>query len=202
MIAGKLVRYRNSSGLILIPIRGTVRWEKPCLRWTVRTTKASGCSSGDSDYEEKPRVRTNDSSGDVSSDDMDGDKSDRVSSQRLAGVSVDADSAVVELSQGEIAHIEKSEHTALVQIFKDNNPEWDQIRVVATNKAVHDKDVLREMVPDALVTTIAQRRKVLQWMVKTEELHGDEKLFWKVVDQFPSIFKAKTLRSNVDKAGD
>ncbi|KAG2768784.1 hypothetical protein PC129_g19245 [Phytophthora cactorum] len=53
-----------------------------------------------------------------------------------------------------------------------------------------------------VVTTIAQRRKVLQWMVKTEELHGDEKLFWKVVDQFPSIFKAKTLRSNVDKAGD
>ncbi|KAG3098896.1 hypothetical protein PI125_g15220 [Phytophthora idaei] len=28
-----------------------------------------------------------------------------------------------------------------------------------------------------VVTTIAQRRKVLQWMVKTEELHSDEKLF-------------------------
>ncbi|KAG2768783.1 hypothetical protein PC129_g19247 [Phytophthora cactorum] len=132
MIAGKLVRYRNSSGLILIPIRGTVRWEKPCLRWTVRTTKASGCSSGDSDYEEKPRVRTNDSSGDVSSDDMDGDKSDRVSSQRLAGVSVDADSAVVELSQGEIAHIESttsieskpnSHQTRAVRI-KETVPAW------------------------------------------------------------------------------
>ncbi|KAF1773592.1 Zinc finger, RING/FYVE/PHD-type [Phytophthora cactorum] len=53
-----------------------------------------------------------------------------------------------------------------------------------------------------VVTTIAQRRKVLQWMVKTEELHGDEKLFSKAVDQFPSIFKSKTRRVNVDKAGD
>ncbi|KAG4042790.1 hypothetical protein PC123_g21727 [Phytophthora cactorum] len=40
-------------------------------------------------------------------------------------------------------------HNVFGKIFKDNNPEWDQIRVVATNKAVHDKDVLREMVPDA-----------------------------------------------------
>ncbi|KAG6943440.1 hypothetical protein JG687_00018465 [Phytophthora cactorum] len=39
-------------------------------------------------------------------------------------------------------------------------------------------------------------------MVKTEELHGDEKLFSKAVDQFPSIFKSKTRRSNVGKAGD
>ncbi|KAG3083764.1 hypothetical protein PI125_g19669 [Phytophthora idaei] len=113
MITGKLVRYRNSSGLSLIPIRGTVRWEKPCLRWTARTTKASGCrcGSGDSDYEEKPRVRTNDSSGDDSSGDMDGGESDRVSCQSLAGVSVDADCAVVELSQGEIAHIESTAST-------------------------------------------------------------------------------------------
>ncbi|KAF1777116.1 hypothetical protein GQ600_3706 [Phytophthora cactorum] len=63
------------------------------------------------DYEEKPRVRTNDSSGDDSSGDMDGGESDRVSSQSLAGVSVDADSAVVELSQGEIAHIESTAST-------------------------------------------------------------------------------------------
>ncbi|KAG6967186.1 hypothetical protein JG688_00006424 [Phytophthora aleatoria] len=53
-----------------------------------------------------------------------------------------------------------------------------------------------------VITTIAQRRKVLQWMVKIEELHGDEKLFSKAMDQFPSIFKSKTRRANVGKAGD
>ncbi|KAJ8520892.1 hypothetical protein ON010_g17890 [Phytophthora cinnamomi] len=53
-----------------------------------------------------------------------------------------------------------------------------------------------------VVTTLAQCRKVLHWMLKTEQVRGDVNLMSKVVDQFPSIVKSKTRKSNITKAVD
>ncbi|KAG2986357.1 hypothetical protein PC118_g7836 [Phytophthora cactorum] len=36
-----------------------------------------------------------------------------------------------------------------LEVFKDNNPGWKNVRVVMTAKAVHEKDVLRDMLPHA-----------------------------------------------------
>ncbi|KAE9144650.1 hypothetical protein PF004_g33070, partial [Phytophthora fragariae] len=41
-------------------------------------------------------------------------------------------------------------------IFKANNPDWAKIQVVMTDKAIHEKDVLREELPDA-------RQLLCQW---------------------------------------
>lgn len=48
----------------------------------------------------------------------------------------------------------------VVEIFKENNPEWTNIQVVMSDKAVHEKDVLREMLPQA-------RQLLCQWHVIT-----------------------------------
>ncbi|OWZ00063.1 hypothetical protein PHMEG_00028830 [Phytophthora megakarya] len=47
-----------------------------------------------------------------------------------------------------------------VEIFKKNNPDWIKIRVALTDKAVHEKDALREKFPDA-------RQLHCQWHVIT-----------------------------------
>lgn len=47
-----------------------------------------------------------------------------------------------------------------MEIFKANNPEWTKIRVIMTDKAVHEKEVLQEMFPDA-------RQLLCQWHVIT-----------------------------------
>ncbi|POM65008.1 Hypothetical protein PHPALM_19375 [Phytophthora palmivora] len=58
----------------------------------------------------------------------------------------------------------ESEHKVnlrrVIDIFKQNNPEWRNIQVFVTDKAVHEKDVLREGFPDA-------RQLLCQWHVAT-----------------------------------
>ncbi|KAE9028556.1 hypothetical protein PF011_g1502 [Phytophthora fragariae] len=58
----------------------------------------------------------------------------------------------------------ESEHKVnlrrVIKLFKQNNPDWKNIRVFMTDKAVHEKDVLREAFPDA-------RQLLCQWHVVT-----------------------------------
>ncbi|POM65156.1 Hypothetical protein PHPALM_19178, partial [Phytophthora palmivora] len=48
----------------------------------------------------------------------------------------------------------------VVEIFKENNPDWIKIRVAMTDKAVHEKGVLKEQWPEA-------RQLLCQWHVIT-----------------------------------
>ncbi|POM79893.1 Hypothetical protein PHPALM_2336 [Phytophthora palmivora] len=48
----------------------------------------------------------------------------------------------------------------VVEIFKENNPDWTKVQVVMSDKAVHEKDVLHEMLPQA-------RQLLCQWHVIT-----------------------------------
>lgn len=50
------------------------------------------------------------------------------------------------------------------------------------------------------VSTVANRRKVLRWMEKHEKLHGDEGMFAKAVDKFPTIFNSATRSANLAKS--
>ncbi|KAE8966139.1 hypothetical protein PF011_g28046 [Phytophthora fragariae] len=57
--------------------------------------------------------------------------------------------------KGQYVHhaLRESEHKVnlrkVIEIFKRDNPSWNQSRVIMTDKAVHEKDVLQEMFPDA-----------------------------------------------------
>ncbi|KAG6945802.1 hypothetical protein JG688_00016372 [Phytophthora aleatoria] len=52
----------------------------------------------------------------------------------------------------------------VAEIFKANNPSWTKIRVVMTDKAVHEKNVLREMFPDA--RQLLCQCHVITWLKK------------------------------------
>ncbi|KAL4114232.1 hypothetical protein PRIC2_014912 [Phytophthora ramorum] len=58
----------------------------------------------------------------------------------------------------------ESEHKVnlrrVIEIFKKNNPEWDKVRVFMTDKAMHEKTVLKEEFPQA-------RQLLCQWHVVT-----------------------------------
>ncbi|GMF23907.1 unnamed protein product [Phytophthora lilii] len=58
-------------------------------------------------------------------------------------------------------HTEEKPNLALaVAAFKQNNPDWSKIRVVMTDKALHEKDVLKEAWPNA-------RQLLCRWHVET-----------------------------------
>ncbi|KAE8951210.1 hypothetical protein PR001_g33823, partial [Phytophthora rubi] len=56
----------------------------------------------------------------------------------------------------------ESEHKVnlrcVIEIFKKNNPEWEKVRVFMTDKAMHEKTVLKEEFPQA-------RQLLCQWHV-------------------------------------
>ncbi|KAG6952149.1 hypothetical protein JG687_00013201 [Phytophthora cactorum] len=62
----------------------------------------------------------------------------------------------------------ESEHKAnlrnVVEIFKTNNADWHKIRVIMTDKAVHEKDVLYQMFPQA--TQLLCQWHVVTWLKK------------------------------------
>ncbi|KAE8953234.1 hypothetical protein PF011_g32472, partial [Phytophthora fragariae] len=57
--------------------------------------------------------------------------------------------------KGQYVHhaLVESEHKVnlrcVIEIFKKNNPEWEKIRVFMTDKAMHEKTVLKEEFPQA-----------------------------------------------------
>ncbi|KAG6608893.1 uncharacterized protein IUM83_12773 [Phytophthora cinnamomi] len=72
--------------------------------------------------------------------------------------------------KGQYVHhaLVESEHKVnlrrVIENFKQNNPEWSHIRVFMTDKAVHEKDVLREEFPDA--TQLLCQWHVITWLKK------------------------------------
>ncbi|KAE8956287.1 hypothetical protein PR001_g31783, partial [Phytophthora rubi] len=68
--------------------------------------------------------------------------------------------------KGQYVHhaLVESEHKVnlrcVIEIFKKNNPEWEKIRVFMTDKAMHEKTVLKEEFPQA-------RQLLCQWHVVT-----------------------------------
>ncbi|KAE9265720.1 hypothetical protein PR003_g32369, partial [Phytophthora rubi] len=57
---------------------------------------------------------------------------------------------------------EKPNLVLVVAVFKRNNPAWANIRVVMTDKALHEKDVLHEAWPNA--TQLLCRWHVETWL--------------------------------------
>ncbi|KAG6622589.1 uncharacterized protein IUM83_05490 [Phytophthora cinnamomi] len=76
-----------------------------------------------------------------------------------AQVLVDSDTNVARIATFQSARMKRL-FKAFPEIFKANNPDWAKIKVVMTDKTVHEKDVLREELPDA-------RQLLCQWHVIT-----------------------------------
>ncbi|KAF1783737.1 MULE transposase domain [Phytophthora cactorum] len=72
------------------------------------------------------------------------------------------------LAVGQYVHhaLVESEHKAnsrkVVKIFKRNNADWHKIRVIMTDKAVHEKYVMCEMFPQA--TQLLCQWHVVTWL--------------------------------------
>ncbi|KAG6954652.1 hypothetical protein JG688_00012253 [Phytophthora aleatoria] len=104
-------------------------------------------------------------------EDADSPPGERWESRALRHIGDTSDESMVDERDGEEeaeALSSESEHKAnsrkVVKIFKRNNADWHKIRVIMTDKAVHEKDVLCEMFPQA--TQLLCQWHVVTWLKK------------------------------------
>ncbi|GMF52864.1 unnamed protein product [Phytophthora fragariaefolia] len=65
---------------------------------------------------------------------------------------------------GKVSIEHKDNLRCVVKIFKANNPDWAKIQVVMSDKAVHEKDVLRDELPEA--RQLLCQCHVITWLKK------------------------------------
>ncbi|KAE9166593.1 hypothetical protein PF002_g31077 [Phytophthora fragariae] len=82
-----------------------------------------------------------------------------------------------------------------MEIFKANNPDWAKIQVVMTDKAIHEKDVLREELPDA-------RQLLCQWHVITWLKKQCSRLAPSVKKEVKSLVRLLVYATNKDEYED